>query len=826
MPKKLKQLFALLAEAMTTVAEAEESLDQQSDKVRDAWRELAKARKSPEYESVDSWAVEIYEDKVIVKMGDDHWSVPYSKADDEVTFDLEASTKVQRQWVEIVSAVAEGVSFIRPVAEAEGEEPSGTEWDVVVITAGESPSHGRIYPRQALAEAVKAGVFEGVRVMLRSDEDHLAGKGKSIANVVGWIDGVKMKGNEVRGRLHLSEAADKLRALLVDAWQRGKKDLAGLSIVGSASGFKSVVRKGRRWSVVEGIKTVSSVDVVYDPAMGGGLLDLVAAEGKEESVGLEALLKALRRAEPDIVRHLLAEATDEELAEIKEAADDGLTTKIEEALAEPKPDEDKDKGKPKKDDPKPVVESENDDDDEEDLVPRSLARTVVRSALAETKLPEIAKKKLERRFAGAAFKEDDLTEAISEEIETWAELEKSGLVRSQGSSRTGVEVGTEEHERAKAALDGFFLEEAVEVDGEKIPPYRSFKRAYIELTGDGAGDGVITGEIPMNGGGKLGLSEANGGRTRFKKLHLGEPVGDDLVEAIATGGFTEILGDSIRRRMVAEYRRSDLRTWESLVDVVPTADFRTNRITRLGGYLNLATVAQGGAYAAMTSPTDEEATWAVTKRGGTETINLEAIANDDVGFIRRIPTRMARAAAQTLHEFVYEFLNSNAAIYDAVALFAAGHNNIGSTALSVTSLNAARQRMRKQLEKDNSKRLGFVPAYLIVPIELEETAFVLTMSDKRSGTADNDASFAKAQGLTYTVVDYWTDANNWYVAADKAACPLLEVGFYGPEDPEIFVQDLPNVGSMFTNDQATYKIRHIYGGAVLDFRGLDGSIVA
>jgi hypothetical protein len=36
---------------------------------------------------------------------------------------------------------------------------------------------------------------------------------------------------------------------------------------------------------------------------------------------------------------------------------------------------------------------------------------------------------------------------------------------------------------------------------------------------------------------------------------------------------------------------------------------------------------------------------------------------------------------------------------------------------------------------------------------------------------------------------------------------------------------MPNVGSMFNNDQLTYKIRHIYGGAVLDFRGWFGGIV-
>ena len=53
-------------------------------------------------------------------------------------------------------------------------------------------------------------------------------------------------------------------------------------------------------------------------------------------------------------------------------------------------------------------------------------------------------------------------------------------------------------------------------------------------------------------------------------------------------------------------------------------------------------------------------------------------------------------------------------------------------------------------------------------------------------------------------------------AADPADIPGLEIGFLdGKEEPELFVQDAPNSGSMFSNDKLTYKIRHIYGGAVL-----------
>jgi DNA primase large subunit len=57
--------------------------------------------------------------------------------------------------------------------------------------------------------------------------------------------------------------------------------------------------------------------------------------------------------------------------------------------------------------------------------------------------------------------------------------------------------------------------------------------------------------------------------------------------------------------------------------------------------------------------------------------------------------------------------------------------------------------------------------------------------------------------------------------------PGIEIGFLdNQQEPELFVQDNPTVGSMFTNDKVTYKIRHIYGGNVVEYRGWDKSVVA
>ena len=128
-----------------------------------------------------------------------------------------------------------------------------------------------------------------------------------------------------------------------------------------------------------------------------------------------------------------------------------------------------------------------------------------------------------------------------------------------------------------------------------------------------------------------------------------------LTEALSSGSFSDVLGDSIARRMQAEYRLPDvLDAWRELFDAVPVADFRTQERGRIGGYGNMPIVAESAAYGALSSPGDEKATYAIKKRGGTETITIEMIANDDVGAIRRIPSNMSRSAKRTLYEFAFD----------------------------------------------------------------------------------------------------------------------------------------------------------------------------
>ncbi|MEW6332453.1 MAG: hypothetical protein AB1560_13430, partial [Pseudomonadota bacterium] len=193
-----------------------------------------------------------------------------------------------------------------------------------------------------------------------------------------------------------------------------------------------------------------------------------------------------------------------------------------------------------------------------------------------------------------------------------------------------------------------------------------------------------------------------------------------------------------------------------------------------------------------------------------------------VGLIRQIPIKLSRAAKRTLAKFVLDFIRTNPVIYDGLALFHATHGNLGSAALDATSLAARRLAMLKYTENGSGDRIGIGPKSLLVPFDLQTTA-----ADLFNRNTNNDKTFLQNLSLQVIPVWYWTDVTDWAIAADPNDISGLEVGFLdGREEPELFVQDSPTSGSMFSNDVLTWKLRHIYGGAITDWRQFDKSVVA
>ncbi|HYE35500.1 hypothetical protein [Methylocaldum sp.] len=714
----------------------------------------------------------IYPDRAICERDGRYWAYPYTLNDDN-TVAIGEPLEVIEQYVPVT--LRESRCFI--------EAAENGRWLIRVIRAGLSLNKN-FYPDAVLREA--APLFEGARVFAKSDDEHIKGGGKDVRNLLGRLVEAKFSAGampdcgELRAKLELIEPEGEVAVKLREAHSRGMGDLFGFSIDAEGSA-KAQLHEGQRVKVAQKINKVNSVDLIVEPGAGGQLIRLV------ESVHPEEPDMALRERMIEAVK---AAHNGQLPANLNTNDDAALETAYREAVASNKPTTTQAgsaAGAPAAADLGAI----------EERIRMVEARASARVAISTSNLPQPAKDKLLNDFAARErFVEADVTAAINAEREYLARFTESGKpVLHFGEVRV-----EDRAEKLAGMLDAFF--DPAHKDHRAT---QSFKECYIEITGD------------RRVSGRLG--DCNPTRLR-------EAIGAEFAEfreSLTTASWANVLGSSITRRMIADYQQTGrYDVWRRLGNVVPVGDFRIQERTRFGGYGDLPAVAQGDPYASLTSPTDEKATYAVTKRGGTEDVTLEMIRNDDVGSIRQIPVKMSRAAKRTLSKFVLDFLATNPTIYDSVALFHATHGNLGAAALSATTVAAGRLAVLKQTELSSSDRIGIPPVNLWVPFDLEEGAFELFRR-----TTNNDTDFVESLQMNVLPVWYWSDANNWFLSCDYNEVPTVEIGFLdGNEEPELFVQDSPTVGSLFSNDKITYKIRHIYGGNVLEYRGLYGAIVA
>ncbi len=422
--------------------------------------------------------------------------------------------------------------------------------------------------------------------------------------------------------------------------------------------------------------------------------------------------------------------------------------------------------------------------------------------LLEAPLPNTLKNQMRTRYQGRAFEAQELERDLQDARQLLGDLIAAGLVRDHSYEKPEISAQVTEAEKMQAAFDRMF---DLDIDSSRLGNVRGFssiREAYSRVTGDP---------------GVSGFSE----RSQLGAIHVSElaPITRISEADTTTASFSFLLGTSMNKRLLKDYQAWPSE-WSKFVNVTPIRDFKQQTRVRLGAFGSLSTVAEDTPYTTMTL-TDTAATYVPAKRGNLVSISRETIVNDDLQAIKQIPTKLAVAAAYTLAEFVYSFLSSNPTIYDSSALFTASapHNNLGAAALASTSLQNGVTAMREQ-SNFAGKRIGLRPRFLVVPPELEWASMVLTHSAGVPGSPNNDINPMLGY-VTPIVSPQLTSTTQWFLIADPREVDTIEIGFVGGQiNPALFIQDQPLYGLNFTQDVLTYKIRHEYGGAVVDYRGL------
>ena len=426
----------------------------------------------------------------------------------------------------------------------------------------------------------------------------------------------------------------------------------------------------------------------------------------------------------------------------------------------------------------------------------ALCGDLLAGRLAASGLPAPAQDRVRARFASRLYEATELDAEITSTRDMLGALAAGGTVRGMGHAR--AQVGRSPRDNISLALERLFGLPLPD-SASDVPRLSGIREAYIALTGD----------------------PEFTGRTNWERSLVREA--DEVTNAI----MASVVGNVMNKKLVADYK-GQAKWWAPLVSVVDLRDLKLQTRILLNDFESLADVAENGPY--VNIPWGDTAeTYSPKKVGSLVYVTMEMIINDDVRSVVRIPTKLAKAAVATINEYLSALWTAQAGtgpdMADTFPVFDATHgSNLGTGALTNLTLAAAITNVRKHANSA-AQRIGISPKFLLIPAELEWAAAALVNSTLAPGTANNDVN--ALQGIVRPiVVPQFTDADNWYLHPAPAEAETVEIGFLnGRQEPELLVQDTPNVGTVFTNDAITWKVRWIFGAAWLDWRGAYGAVV-
>jgi len=757
---------------------------------------------------------EVFPSYLIFEIDGKYFKAGYSILDGEVQIGTD-ETEVEKAWVE--ARAAQDVcddTFAARLRLDSPKDPEGSAWEVTICEPGFT-KNGWYLPAEVLKSA--AALFEGVDVNLfelPAGAVHvpvsLYGEKPRLAkNKAGWIDAVRFAADKgLCGVLHFLDSAKWLGKNLLSAASRGA-DAYGLSYDCPVRAKMAVI-EGKTVLEVKEFLAADSVDIVTRPAAGGKFIRAIAAR-KEEVMDKETLWELITEKRPDLL----------DGKSLDTISDEEITGLARMAMEPPAPA-----------DANPGAGDGNEEEptDKNALTKDDLAlfrcELALDKAVDTSDLPDAAKARVRGLFTGKTFESEELVRAIAAEKDYLAAMQPKPA--DDPVIAQGVRVGLGTLERAQLAVDRTFGATAEEMKTfsrmtrldnrpffddpvlrsvqdiesfDEIPPFTGLREMYAFFTGD---------------------TEVTGNFIR-KNLPADLRASADITSAT----FTYVLGNTLGRRLVSEYRTTDF--GEDLFISVrkPVKDFRQQEAVKVGYFDDLDTVDPETAdYQEIAAVTDEESTYTLAQKGNLLTITRKTIINDDVSIVQRLVLRLGRAARRTHAQYVIDTWIDNDNCSDGTAWHTSGHGNLGSTALSITTALVAYKALGKMTEKDSAKRIGLLDdpsakPILIHPVDLFDTADIVCNNEYYPGSSSNinDRNPMRNRIVPRTL-SILTDTDDWGLILPANLVDHVEMGYLnGRQEPEMFVADSPQSEQVFVADKIRHKIRHEYAGTPVDYVG-------
>ncbi len=280
----------------------------------------------------------------------------------------------------------------------------------------------------------------------------------------------------------------------------------------------------------------------------------------------------------------------------------------------------------------------------------------------------------------------------------------------------------------------------------------------------------------------------------------------------SSSDFGNLLADVAHKSMLKGYEEAQ-ETFQEWTSKGILTDFRAANRVDLSTFPSLDRVPEGAEYKYGTVGDSGEKIMLATY-GKLFSITRQAIINDDLSALTRIPKIMGRAAIRSIGDLVYAVLTGNPKMADTKALFHADHANLAAgAALSIASISGAMTKMRTQ--KDANAMLDIRPKHLLTSVANEATAKALLLAEFDPALADARVP-NPIRNMLNVISDPRLDAagvNASFMTADAGMYDTIEVAYLdGNDQPYIEQQE------GFTVDGAAFKVRIDAGVAPLSWR--------
>ena len=283
----------------------------------------------------------------------------------------------------------------------------------------------------------------------------------------------------------------------------------------------------------------------------------------------------------------------------------------------------------------------------------------------------------------------------------------------------------------------------------------------------------------------------------------------------STSTFPAIMANLANKSVMVGFNEAET-TYQIWAGKGSNRDFKEAARVALSEAGNLELVPEGGQFQ-QDFLGEASARTKVATYGKLFSLTRQAIINDDLGLFSKIATKYGSAAKRLVNKMVYAQLTGNVKMQDNTALFDTKHGNVAGTgeALSVKAIAKAITAMRRQKGITGDATLNITPKYLVVPPELEMTAYQIVNSTAAVDGV-NSGVVNPYKGRFVVVADAeLTDPDAWYLVADATQHDTIEVTYLnGVETPRLETRQ------GFEVDGIEYKVAFDCGVSALDFRGL------